>query len=416
MSDAAAFHADAPTAELVRAVLDGRADPQSRVDVRGRPGLPPGRGAQAQPVAAESIPVCRPLLPRRDSLAAYLDLIDATRNYSNHGALVLTLQERLRAKVKGAAHVSLASSGTAALTGAILAAGGRASDDRPLCLMPAYTFIGTVSAVEQAGFVPYFVDVDPGTWMLDPDACRRHRLLHRAGLVVPVAPYGRPVPQAVWETFRAATGVPVAIDGAAAFEGLVRQPDVTLGSVPVATSFHATKAFCTGEGGAVFCGDLATWRAAMECLNFGYNSDRVSGRASINGKMSEYHAAVGLAELETWADKLRCYAAVAARYRQSGAAAPLHLAPDIASNYALLETASKDETDEVMRALTRAGIGNRRWYGTGVHRQPYCERFGRDPLPHSEDLADRLVGLPMAVDMTPGEVRDVVAAARRHAG
>lgn len=373
------------------------------------------RGARAQPAASESIPVCRPLLPARRSLLAYLDFIDGTRHYSNHGGLVLALQERLRAKTGGAAHVGLASSGTAALAGAILAIAGRADPARPLCLLPAYTFIGTVSAVEQCGFVPYFVDVDLQTWMLDPQTCQDHPALERVGLVVPVAPYGRAVPQARWAAFRAATGIPVAIDGAAAIEGLIAQPALALGPVPVAASFHATKVFCTGEGGAVFCSDLPTWRAAMECLNFGYNCDRVSGRPSINGKMSEYHAAIGLAEAEEWSDKLRRYAGVAACYRENavGLVSPLHLAPDIASSYALVEMASAAQAHRLMLALTRAGIGCRKWYGAGVHRQPYCQRFGRDRLVHAESLADRLVGLPMAVDLTPAEVRQVLTVVRR---
>ena len=379
-------------------------------------GLPSAVGGQAHSTSGETIPVCRPLLPTRKSLLGYLDFIDGTRHYSNHGPLVLLLQGRLRARTAGTAHVALASSGTAALAGAILATAGRADPLRPLCLLPAYTFIGTVSAVEQAGFVPYFVDVDPETWMLDPQACRDHPALDRVGLVVPVAPYGRPVPQADWEVFRSATGVPVAIDGAAAIEGLFSKPDITLGSVPVATSFHATKVFCTGEGGGVFCSDLPTWRAAIECLNFGYNLGRLSGRPSINGKMSEYHAAVGLAEAEDWSEKLRLYAVVANFYREHGAGliCPMHFSPSVASSYALVETAGAEQAHALMLALTGAGIGCRKWYGGGAHRQPYCQRFDRDRLPHSESLADRLVGLPMAVDLQSDAVRDVVSVLRYH--
>ena len=64
--------------------------------------------------------------------------------------------------------------------------------------------------------------------------------------------------------------------------------------------------------------------------------------------------------------------------------------------------------------MTEAGIGCRKWYGAGVHRQPYCRDFGRDGLAHAEDVADRLVGLPMAVDLTRAEVGEVMAIVRRH--
>src|SRR5207245_1355138 len=117
--------------------------------------------------------------------------------------------------------------------------------------------------------------------------------------------------------FTAATGIPVIIDGAASFAGLVERPEASLGAIPVALSFHATKAFATGEGGAVATEDVALARRVAQALNFGISGVRDSRMASTNGKMSEYHAAVGLAELDGWTEKLAAFRVVAERYRQA---------------------------------------------------------------------------------------------------
>ncbi len=136
-------------------------------------------------------------------------------------------------------------------------------------------------------------DVDPQTWALDPAALGNHPEIGRVGLVVPVAPFGRSVDRAQWEAFRDTEGVPVVIDGAASFDRLVNDGEAQLGTVPLAISFHATKCFGVGEGGAITSSDTDVVARAAQALNFGFSVMCESRGASINGKMSEYHAAVG---------------------------------------------------------------------------------------------------------------------------
>ena len=144
-------------------------------------------------------------------------------------------------------------------------------------------------------------------------------------------------PPAPWTAFRERTGVPVVIDGAASVERLEDDPRRLTGDIPVALSFHATKSFATGEGGAVVTTDPAVGRAVVETLNFGFFDRRESRVPSINGKMSEYHAAVGLAELDDWPAKRRAFGDVADRYRDRFAASGL-------AGAALLFAALGDET------------------------------------------------------------------------
>jgi dTDP-4-amino-4,6-dideoxygalactose transaminase len=93
---------------------------------------------------AESIPVLRPRLPSTDRLVAYLRRIDASRLYTNHGPLSTELENRLaHHPMLPPLGVTCASSGTAALTGAILAAAGHAAEPGTLALLPAFTFLIT---------------------------------------------------------------------------------------------------------------------------------------------------------------------------------------------------------------------------------------------------------------------------------
>jgi dTDP-4-amino-4,6-dideoxygalactose transaminase len=362
---------------------------------------------QAEPF--DLVPVCRPLLPSSTDLAPYLARIDLTRRYSNHGQLVLELQERLSKKMDGQ-FVAVASSGTAAIVGAILAAAGRATRNRPICILPAFTFIGTVSAVEQCGYEPYFVDVDQDSWQLEARQLEQHSILSRVGVVVAVSAFGKKVSQAPWQRFSEASGIPVVIDGAAMIEVLMSEPKDCIGSIPVALSFHATKAFSTAEGGAVVCNSQGMWKRCIEAMNFGYDFDRKSKVASINGKMSEYHAAVGLAELDVWETKKARFEAAAVHLRNQSIGPRLITAPEVSSSYALCVAPSFENAEMMTRKLESARIGWRHWYGSGAHAHPYTEKFERDELPVTDRLAKTLIGLPMSPDLSADDAAAIASA------
>ena len=92
------------------------------------------------------------------------------------------------------------SSATAGIMAAVLAS-KLPTDRRPYALLPSFTFPATALAVEHCRFKVYFADVDPDSWALDPDLLLNHPALDRIGLVVPVAPFGRPIAHAAWLKF-----------------------------------------------------------------------------------------------------------------------------------------------------------------------------------------------------------------------
>jgi dTDP-4-amino-4,6-dideoxygalactose transaminase len=361
------------------------------------------------------VPVLRPQLPDADRLLPYLRRIDSARIYTNWGPLVSELEHRLSEHFGLPPHgVVSASSGTAALIGAILAGAGRAKPDRPLAVIPAYTFVATAIAVEQCGYQPYLVDVNADNWLLDIEGLVGHPLLDQIGLVVPVAVFGRPVAQDVCVAFRERTGIPVVIDAGASFEGVSAEPAKYLGSIPAAMSFHATKSFATGEGGCVVTTDAMLAERVGRALNFGFHQSRESTADSTNGKMSEYHAAVGLAELDGWTQKRAAWRRVADRYRRylgaTGLASRFVGTPDVAGCYALLPCEDDREAERVQHSLCRADIEFRLWYGKGLLGQPHFEDLSHDALDVTSHIAPRIVGLPVATDLSDSAVRRVVHA------
>jgi dTDP-4-amino-4,6-dideoxygalactose transaminase len=371
------------------------------------------------PSSAAPIPVLRACLPSAERLLPYLRRIDAQRIYSNFGPLAVEFEARLAQQLGlSASMVTSAGSGTAALVAAILASAGRATRERPFALVPSYTFVATAVAVEQCGYTPLLVDVDPSSWMLAPARLLAHPQLDRVGIVVPVSAYGRPVPQEAWQQFRAATGIPVAIDAAAGFDRLVsEQADDMIGPLPIALSFHATKSFGIGEGGAVIATDPSCVARAARALNFGFYGSRASHGPSINGKLSEYHAAVGLAEFDGWSAKLAGFAAVADRYREGFDAAGmldrLHVSPEVSAAYVLMACRDRHEATAVRRALRADAIDCRDWYGRGLHRQPVYRALPRQPLEVTRVLASCLIGLPCSPDLPSTDIERVVRAVHR---
>ena len=269
------------------------------------------------------VPVNRPLLPDAAALAPYLRSIDASRQYSNHGPLFDSLRSRLAGHFNVEERsLTLAGSGTAALIGAVFAAAGRATAARPLCICPSYTFVATAIAASACGFTPYLVDIDPESWASEPKRLLRLPQLASAGVVMAVAPYGRMVDMAAWQGFAAQSGIPLVIDAAACFDTLDAAA-ICAGKVPVCVSLHATKTFSTAEGGLILCGDSRTIDDCARALNFGFFTGRESVGPSINGKLSEYHAAVGLAELDGWKHKRAGFIRVARNYLEAAKAAGL---------------------------------------------------------------------------------------------
>ncbi|HTS48131.1 MAG TPA: DegT/DnrJ/EryC1/StrS family aminotransferase [Bryobacteraceae bacterium] len=347
-------------------------------------------------------------MPTAVEILPYLETIDAHRWYSNWGPLVTRLEEQLARRLSVPSEsVVTAANCTAGLTAALLA---REVPAGSFCIMPSWTFAATPHAARGAGLIPWFHDVDPATWALNPDTVADSvKQMHpRPGAVIAVSPFGAPIDIQAWEAFEAHTGIPVIVDAAAGFD------TVRASKIPCVVSLHATKILGAGEGGFISTTDAGLADRLRACCNFGFRDSRSAMAPAMNAKMSEYHAAVALASLAAWPSTRAQHTRISERY--AAALAPLaEVTPQpgygigwvSATTSVLLPPGSALSISE---RLNHTGIESRSWWGAGCHLQPAFADCPREVLATTEDLGSRVLGLPHFLDLRPSDVDRVVQA------
>ncbi len=230
----------------------------------------------------------KPLLPKTEKLIPYLERIDENRWYTNYGELEEEYRYRI-SELFGAPCIT-GSSATSLLTATLMAYN---LPKGSMVALPSYTFPATAAAVVSAGHIPFFCDVESdgiiNTGGVNPN-CKA---------MIVVAPFGKYPGE--WGKFAELHGVPVIIDGAAAFDVYSTTHKPT--DCPIIISTHATKSFGTGEGGLLFSHDALLLERVRRITNFGLTPDRRIEYTGLNCKFSEYHAAVGLTQLDEWPEK-----------------------------------------------------------------------------------------------------------------
>lgn len=340
------------------------------------------------------IPSMRPLLVSHEKITPYLLQIDTNRYYSNRGPLVQEYESRLSKMFK--ANVVSTASCTSALTCALLALNlPRGSK----CLVQSWTFVGTVAAIVAAGLEPVFADVDLSCWNLSADLAFSYAESYpEIKAVVAVSAFGARIDRNAWEKFQAETDIPVVIDAAGCFDSL---EVVGWGGfkVPVCVSTHATKVFSTGEGGFVVTADNWFAEKFKQITNYGYCPDRTIPFPGINAKMSEYHAAVGLAELDWWPEKRQMWLDAHWRYDKAFGSL-LSTCVRSLSPIAL----GRKHAPSVIDKLASNGITARKIWGDGCHAHESYKHYHRFDLTNTKRLANEIITLPFAIDMTGEEI------------
>lgn len=356
------------------------------------------------------IPVARPRLPPARAIQPYLHRIDANAWYANHGPLAKTLQARLAEHwgVPGPG-VALLSNATAALTLALIASGARPGSR---CLIPSWTFVATACAAHQASLVPHFVDVCPDTWAPDPDQLESLAQHHDVGAILVVSPFGAALDTARWDAVQRNTGIPVIIDAAAAFDTIRAGGPMPLGTCPTIVSLHATKVFGIGEGGALISHDPDLIDRVRRLAQFGFLGTREATLPGLNAKLSEYAAAVGLASLDTWQETRARWSVVTNTYLPQLRDTAVLPSPGFGNRFvsSTLSVLLPGPVPQIEPDLAAHGIAALRWWGPGCHRQPAFRHCPAEPMPTTEDLAARTIGLPFWQDIAPAQIEFVCRA------
>ncbi len=360
---------------------------------------------------AQQARIAADLRPRLEAVLAHCQFV--------LGPEVAELEAKL-AGFCGAAHCVTVSSGTDALQIALMAEGIGRGD---AVFLPAFTYTATAEVPLLLGATPVFVDVDPRTFQIDPaHLAARVAGVRRAGrlrprAVIGVDLFGQPADWPALRALAAAADLFTLDDCAQSFGASVRGERLGRAADATATSFFPSKPLgAYGDGGALF-----TERAERAAL---YRSLRTHGegttryevlRTGMNGRLDTLQAAVLLSKLTVFEDELAARARIAAVYDARLANAvtvPARVADSVSAwaIYAVLlpESASRDRVQAGLRA---AGVPTAIYYPRPLHEQPaYRDAHDGAALPVSEDIATRILALPIHPDLTDVDVDRICTA------
>ena len=299
-------------------------------------------------------------------------------------------------------------------------------------LMPSFTFAAAAQAALWCGLTPLFCDIDPQTWTAC--AADEERLLARYGsdiaVVMPYATFGYDLDLSRYAELTRRCGVPVVVDAAASL-GTASADGRGFGTGftgSVVFSMHATKSFATGEGGIVYSADPDAVAQLRQMCNFGFAAKSPTGdlRAQprtatmpgLNGKLSEVGALLAHLRLDGYHEVLSHRAALMRGYRQ--ALPELTYQPELpgiqAHQFApgLLPPALAPFRGEIAAALAGQGIGSATYFSPHLAQQDYfAEHAAGRALPVTDDVASRIISLPLFDGMTSLDLVEVTTAVRR---
>lgn len=235
--------------------------------------------------------VTQPFLPPLEEFLPYLEEIWASKILTNGGPFHQKLESAL-CDYLGVKHIALFANGTLALVTALQAL--RVTGE---VITTPYSFVATAHSLLWNGIKPVFVDVDPNTLNMDPTKIEA-AITPQTTAIMPVHCYGHPCDVEAIQKIADNYNLKVIYDAAHAFGVQCHCGSVLNHGDMSVLSFHATKVFNTFEGGAIICPDEKTKIRIDQLKNFGHVGEVTVVAPGINGKMSEFNAALGLLQLK----------------------------------------------------------------------------------------------------------------------
>jgi len=322
--------------------------------------------------------------------------------------------ERAFARAHQVEHCVAVGSGTDALHAIFWALGLGPGDE---VVTVSHTFIATAEAVSLTGATPVFVEIDPGTLLMDPGALER-AITPATRAVLPVHLYGNPAPMERILAVAGAAGVPVVEDACQAH-------GASLGGTPVggfgraaAFSFYPSKNLgAFGEAGAVLTRDAGLATRMRELRDHGQTKKYHHARRGHNYRMDNLQGVVlgkKLPHLPAWTARRREIAALyGGLLRGVGDLQLPRETPEGRHVYHLYVVLTQ-RRDALQEYLHARGIGSGLHYPVPLHLQPAYASAACPPgsLPVTEAAAAHALSLPMFPELTDDEVRAVAAAVR----
>jgi dTDP-4-amino-4,6-dideoxygalactose transaminase len=346
------------------------------------------------------IPVTKPFLPPQERYEKYLAGIWQRQWLTNMGPLASDLELKLKDFLK-VNHLLFVTNGTIALQMAI-----KALEIKGEVITTPFSFVATISSIVWEGCKPVFVDIDKDTLNIDASKIEAS-ITPNTTAILATHVYGNPCDVLAIESIAKKYKLKVIYDGAHAFGVEVAGKSIfEYGDISIC-SLHATKLYHSIEGGLMITKEATLLKKIAYMRNFGFDGPEAFAELGINGKNSEFHAAMGLANLDyideiherrkiicqRYDEKLKTFKSVKQNWH-----------PQSHQNYAYYPIIIDNEEllHKCIESLKLHEIFVRRYFYPSLSNVlPYIEK---SVMAITEDVSRRVICLPLYHDLTIEEV------------
>jgi len=345
------------------------------------------------------IPVTKPFLPPKEDFDELIAGVWRRNWLTNDGPLVNKLELDLKDHL-GIDHLLFVTNGTVALQFAI-----RALELKGEVITTPFSYVATTSSLVWENCQPVFADINPTTLNIDPATIEALITPETSGILATHV-FGNVCEVEAIQEIADRYGLKVIYDGAHAFGVDYKGKSVFAYGDVSTCSFHATKLFHTVEGGAVITKDPEVLRKVSLFRSFGHTSATSFEGVGVNGKNSEFHAAMGLANLSHVPEiiaRRKKLSRLYDKWLQGRVAATPEMLEGVKYNYAYYPVllSSEKELQRIMDALNKAEVYPRRYFYPSLSQLDYVKK---QPTPVADDVALRVLCLPLYHDLSSEEV------------
>ena len=350
------------------------------------------------------INVTKTFFPPLEEYQVQLQRIWNNQWLTNRGELVLELEEKLKSYLS-VDHILVTNNGTIPIQIALklLGKGGE-------IITTPFSYVATSAAIVWENCTPIFVDIHPEYLTIDETKIEA-AITDKTTCILATHVFGNPCHVEAIEAIAQKHNLKVIYDAAHAF-GVTYNGASIFDYGDVSTcSFHATKLFHTGEGGALFAKDEDLQHQLFYSHNFGHDGPLTFHGLGINGKISELQAAMGLAVLPHMETILAERKRVVDFYNQNldvTKVQTLKIRENTEWNYSYYPIVFEDEDTllRVQKALNEEQIFPRRYFYPSLNTINYVENSS---MPVSESIAARILCLPMYVELNQSDLEFIVS-------
>ena len=357
------------------------------------------------------IPVTRSYQPPLDEYISQLRAIWQAGQLTNNGPLSRQLAADI-AGFLGIANLELVANGTLAIQLAIKALALQGE-----IITTPYSYVATTNSILWEGCEPIFVDIEPQSFCINPDLIET-AITDKTSAILATHVYGYPCDITKIQQIADKHKLKVIYDAAHAFGVKLFGESLLLHGDCSTLSFHATKLFHTGEGGAVVCKDAEIAKRVFLMKKFGHIGEDDYLDIGINAKMSELHAAMGLCVLPKVNDIIAARKECSGWYDEylEGCLLQCPISPaGLEYNYAYYPVifTSPEVMMRVRQALLDNGIGPRRYFHPSLNALPFLKQELKRACPISESVSSRVLCMPLYVGLSNAEVEIICSIIKR---